>query len=74
MPSSSDAGKLLKVNSQDFELDEMTASEVGVDTCLGMLRLSKSYGMNRSYLRARRIALQRFEEVESIILPAISGH
>ena len=39
---------LLKVNSQDFELDKMTANEVNVETCLDVLRLAKSYGFSHS--------------------------
>jgi hypothetical protein len=45
------------------EIDEMTAREVSIDTCLEILRAAKMYGMHRAKQDARTIALQQFEEV-----------
>ena len=60
--------KLLKFSSSDFELDEMTANEVNVETCLDILRLADLYGMHRSQQQARALALEKFEEVRNSTL------
>jgi hypothetical protein len=54
---------LLQVNEEDIEIDEMTAGEVTIDTCLEILRIAKTYGMHRAKQDARTLSLQQFEEV-----------
>ncbi len=72
------------MNEEDLEIDEMTAGEVSIDTCLEILRAAKMYGMHRAKQDARTLALQQFEEVcfqlvysnqiKQILHPEISLH
>ncbi len=53
------------MNEEDLEIDEMTAEEVTIETCLEILRIAKVYGMHRAKQDARTLSLLEFEEVRS---------